>query len=160
MDTSIMILGRSGPLLCMASMSPIFYSFQLNVYIIYTPWYCYIFLLYTVDIPYMNINGLTTPAGQLWFVCLILLYVTYNKYFYLTSTMTHFYAYYLRINCKIEIYWWCSSQGRLKNHSKVQFWHDFLLSIYESSWEILLQVIWHSLKVFWLICGGFLELWF
>jgi hypothetical protein len=50
----------------------------------------------------MNINRLTPPAGQLWFVCLILLYVTYNKYFYLTRTMTHFYAYYLRINCGID----------------------------------------------------------
>jgi hypothetical protein len=33
----IVILGGSGPLLCMAGMSPIFYSFQLHVYIIYTP---------------------------------------------------------------------------------------------------------------------------
>jgi hypothetical protein len=29
-------LGGSGSLLCMAGMSPIFYSFQLHVYIIYT----------------------------------------------------------------------------------------------------------------------------
>ena len=126
--TSFLIwLGGSGPLLCMAGMSPIFYSFQLHVYTIY----------FILNILYMNINRLTTPAGQLWFVFLILLYMTYNKYFYLTSIMTHFFAYYLTINCKFEFDWW-SSQGKLKNHSKIQFWNDFLLSIYESSWAIML----------------------
>ena len=131
------------------------------VYYIHTMILLYFSTIYFIlNILYMNINRLTTPAGQLWFVCLILLYVTYNKYFYLTSTMTHFYAYYLRINCKIEFDWWCSSQGKVKNYGKVQFWNDFLLSIYESSWAILLQVVWHPFKVFWLICGGFLELWF
>jgi hypothetical protein len=73
------------------------------VYYIHTMILLYFSTIYFIlDILYMNINRSTTPAGQLWFVCLILLYVTYNKYFYLTSTMTHFYAYYLRINCKIE----------------------------------------------------------
>ena len=109
------------------------------VYYIHTMILLYFSTIYFIlDILYMNINRLTTPAGQLWFVCLILLYVTYNKYFHLTSTMTHFYAYYLRINCKIEFDWWCSSQGKVKNYGKVQFWNDFLLSINESSWAILL----------------------
>ena len=92
------------------------------VYYIHTMILLYFSTIYFIlDIPYMNINRSTTPAGQLWFVCLILLYVTYHKYFYLTSTMTHFYAYYLRINCKIEFDWWHSSQGRLKNPAKSNF---------------------------------------
>jgi hypothetical protein len=73
------------------------------VYYIHTMILLYFSTIYFIlDILYMNINRLITSAGQLLFVCLILLYVTYNKYFYLTSIMTHFYAYYLRINCKIE----------------------------------------------------------
>ena len=66
------------------------------VYYIHTMILLYFSTIYFIlDILYMNINRLTTLAGQLWFVCLILLYVTYNIYFYLTSTMTHFDAYYL-----------------------------------------------------------------
>jgi hypothetical protein len=73
------------------------------VYYIHTMILLYFSTIYFIlDILYMNINRLTTSTGQLWFVCLKLLYVTYNKYFYLTSTMSHFYACYLRINCKIE----------------------------------------------------------
>ena len=69
------------------------------VYYIHTMILLYFSTIYFIlDILYMNINRLTILAGQLWFVCLILLYVTYNIYiYYLTSTMTHFDAYYLKI---------------------------------------------------------------
>ena len=45
-------------------------------------------IYFILNILYMDINRSTTPAGQFWFVHLMLLYVTYNKYFHTTSTMT------------------------------------------------------------------------
>ena len=39
------------------------------------------FIYFILNIPYININRSIIPAGQLWFVHSILLYVTYNKYF-------------------------------------------------------------------------------
>jgi hypothetical protein len=64
------------------------YSYVTYVHTMIFLYFSNIYLL-----PYMNINRSTTPAGQSWFVNLVLLYATYNKYFHPTSTMTHFYVY-------------------------------------------------------------------
>ena len=62
---------------------PYFIHF-IYICILYTHHDIFLFFInFILDIPYMNINRSTTPAGQLWFVCLILLYVTYNKYFHI-----------------------------------------------------------------------------
>ena len=78
--------------------------FILFTYICYVHTMIFVYfsnIYFILDILYIDINKLTTLVGQLRFVRLILLYVTYNKYCHLTSTMTHFYVYYLIINCKI-----------------------------------------------------------
>jgi len=83
----------SGPLLCMSGMSPIFYSYV-----------CLYFstIYFILNILHMDINRSTSPAAQLWFVHLIPLYATYDKYFHLTTTMTHFYEYHSTFNSNME----------------------------------------------------------
>ena len=120
----------SGPLLCMAGMSPIFYSYV-----------CLYFstIYFILNILHMDINRSTSPAAQLRFVHLVPLYATYDKYFHLT-TMTHFYVYYSTFNSNVE--------------NKVFFlkWHITLRPNWASlrsprSHEHNLQVVMYSIPV-------------
>ena len=105
----------SGPLLCMAGMSPIFYSYV-----------CLYFstIYFILNILHMDINMSTSPASQLQFVHLIPLYATYNKYFHLTTTMTHFYVYYSTFNSNVENKFFFSSGtshwGQIEPHWEAQ----------------------------------------
>jgi hypothetical protein len=59
-------LGGSGPLLCMAGISPIFYSFYLHIYVMYA-WYLCIFLPYTLFfILYMDIDAWWLSSQKPW----------------------------------------------------------------------------------------------
>jgi len=93
-----MYFGGSGPLLCMAGMNPIFYSYV-----------CLYFstIYFILNILYMDINRSTSPAAQLWFVHLIPLYATYDKYFHLTTTTTHCYVYYSTFNSNVDNKFFC-----------------------------------------------------
>ena len=103
-------------------------------------------IYFILNILYMDINRSTTPLGQLWLVCLILLYVIYNKYFHLTTTMTHFYVYQLRINCKIGFARWFSSQARLNNHGKVLLYVLCIMTLVEGFLIVFCSYDFHMLK--------------
>jgi hypothetical protein len=127
----------------------LFISFNICMLCTYHDIFVIFYHILILNIPYMDINRSTTPAGQSWFVHLVLLYAIYNKYFHPTSTMTHF-------NWELTATLDLLDVGQLKNHGKVQF---FMWFSSKCSQKLLWAILLHALHIMTPVEGFPIYLW-